>query len=248
MYIGIGIGTDTQPAQRGFTPTQIGGTLLWLDAADSNTLFQTVGGAAATADGNPVGEWKDKSGNGRNGTNTLTGRPTLKTGIYNGRNTVRFNGTSNFLSLPNFYNLGTDDFTAFIVTKVNTPSVYTVVFEQSNAGLAGRLIFFVGPFAQKYQYYHGNGYVGAGINGTSTNIIYKAISNGTSRSFSISNGTPLTATLADFNSLGNFTYLGNSGYNEYLNGDINEVLFYDRALSAGDQTLIYNYLAAKWGI
>jgi hypothetical protein len=247
MYIGIGVGTDTQPAQRGFTPTQIGGTLLWLDAADSNTLFQTVGGAAATADGNPVGEWKDKSGNGRNGTNTLTGRPTLKTGIYNGRNTVRFNGTSNFLSLPNFYNLGTDDYTAFIVTKVNTPASFTVIFEQAAPASARRFVFFVGSGAQRYQYYH-NSFVGSGILGTSINSIFKAVSSGTSRSFSINNGTPATATLADFDSTGNFTYLGNSSYNEYLNGDICEVLFYNRALSAGDQTLIYNYLAAKWGI
>lgn len=247
MYIGIGVGTDTQPAQRGFTPTQVGGTLLWLDAADSNTLFQTVGGAAATADGNPVGEWKDKSGNGRNGTNTLTGRPMLKTGIYNGRNTIRFNGTSTFLSLPNFYNLGTDDYTAFIVTKVNTPAAFTVIFEQAAPAGAARFVFFVGSGAQRYQYYH-NTFVGSGILGTSINVIFKAVSNGTNRSFSVNNGTPVSATIADFNSTGNFTYLGNSLYNEYLNGDVSEVLFYNKALSAGDQTLIYNYLSAKWGI
>ncbi len=247
MYIGIGVGTDTQPAQRGFTPTQIGGTLLWLDAADSNTLFQTVGGAAATADGNPVGEWKDKSGNGNNGTNTLAGRPTLKTGIYNGRNTIRFNGTSNFLSLPNFYNLGTDDFTVFIVTKANASATSRIMLEQFSAGAANRVVFYAGSTPQKFLYYH-NASVGAGFLTNNANSIFKAVSSGTSRSFNVNGGVPQSATLADCNTGGNLTYLGNSPFNEYFTGDISEVIIYNKALSAGDQTLVYNFLAAKWGI
>lgn len=246
MFVGIGIGTEVQPAQRAFSPTQVGDTLLWLDAADPATLFQTVGGVAASADGNPVGSWLDKSGKGNHATNTLTARPTLKVNVYNGRNTVRFDGTNDFLSLPSIGNLGTIDFTAYIVTKVNTPAAFTVMFEQSNAGASNRVVFFVGSGSQKYQYYH-NAFVGAGITATSVNRVFKAISNGTNRSFTVDAVTPLSATLADVSTTGGITYLGNSAYGEYLNGDICEVIFYSFALSATQQTIVNTYLKNKWG-
>src|SRR5687768_8105823 len=42
-----------------------GGLQLWLDAADSNTLFQDTAGPGVTPanNGDPVGVWRDKSGN-----------------------------------------------------------------------------------------------------------------------------------------------------------------------------------------
>lgn len=246
MFIGVGLGTEVQPAQRAFSPTQVGDTLLWLDASDPATLFQTVGGVAASADGNPVGSWLDKSGKGNHASNTLTARPTLKTNIYNGRNTLRFDGTNDYLLLPSIGNLGTIDFTAYIVTKVNTPPAWTVIFEQSNAGASNRVVFFVGSGSQIYRYYH-NTYVGAGISATSVNRIFKVISNGNNRSYTIDSVAPLSATLADISTTGGITYLGNSVYNEYLTGDISEVIFYNSALSTDQQAVVNTYLKNKWG-
>lgn len=53
----------------------------WYDADDLTTLFQDAAGTIpVTADGDPVGRWEDKSGNGRHWTQSTSGaRPTYHT-------------------------------------------------------------------------------------------------------------------------------------------------------------------------
>ena len=69
-------------------------------AADSSTLFDaTSGGSAVAADGG-VARFEDKSGNGRHYTQSTSGdRPLRKTGIQNGRDILRFDGTSDRMSV-----------------------------------------------------------------------------------------------------------------------------------------------------
>lgn len=244
------------PNGQAWSPTSVSNLLVWLDANDSLTLFQTSGGTAASADGDLVGSWLDKSGNNNHGTNTLTARPTLKTGLYNGKNCLRFDG-NDYLSLPNFHNLGTDDSTMFIVARTDTPGYYVVLFEQKGAG-GGRYVHYTAGVAGGIRYYsYHNGSVGqpdpwvtqSFASGTLfvPNSIIKTVRSGTTSSFSINNGAAKTGTLADFDSSGGFTYLGNSLYNEYMRGDICEVLCYGRALSDAEQTLVNSYLKNKWG-
>ena len=66
-----------------WNPLQISGLQLWLDAADASTL--TVAGSAVT-------QWRDKSGNSRNATGSLS--PTLVQGIQNKLPAIYFNGAS----------------------------------------------------------------------------------------------------------------------------------------------------------
>ena len=91
--------------QRTFSPVDIPGLQLWLDAADSSTVTGT----------SPVTAWNDKSGNGNNA--TATGTPTLSTGGGFGTSspqTLSFNGTSWFQG-----NMGisTTTLTAFVVAS-----------------------------------------------------------------------------------------------------------------------------------
>jgi hypothetical protein len=83
-----------------WTPAQIS-TYQWVRAADSSTLFDaTSGGSAVAADGG-VARFEDKSGNGRHYTqSTSADRPLRKTGIQNGRDVLRFDGTSDRMSVP----------------------------------------------------------------------------------------------------------------------------------------------------
>ena len=86
----------------GFSPLSLS-PALWLDASDASTLFQSNGGAAAAADGDPVGYWLDKSGNGRHLTQTSgINKPLLKLSVKNSRNGVQFNGTSAFLNMTSY--------------------------------------------------------------------------------------------------------------------------------------------------
>jgi len=71
---------------------------LWLDAADSNTLYDAVSGGALVGAGGAVARWEDKSGNGRHATQaTLGNRPTRTVGAQNTRDALRFNGSSSFM-------------------------------------------------------------------------------------------------------------------------------------------------------
>lgn len=68
-------------------------TALWLDAADTATLFTTNSGSTLATDGSEVGRWEDKSGNSRHFTNsTSASRPTKSV------NSVDFDGIDDFLS------------------------------------------------------------------------------------------------------------------------------------------------------
>lgn len=71
----------------------------WLDADDPATWFQDSAlTTPATADGDPIGGLKDKSGRGRHATQaTSTKRGALKLGVQNTRNAVDLDGSDDFL-------------------------------------------------------------------------------------------------------------------------------------------------------
>lgn len=75
-----------------WTPSEIS-TALWLDGADSSTLFDaTSGGSLVAADG-AIARWEDKSGNGRHITQSNGGaRPLRRLSILNGLDAVHFSG------------------------------------------------------------------------------------------------------------------------------------------------------------
>lgn len=75
-----------------WTPKSVSMLSLWLDATDASTI---------TKDGSDlVTEWKDKSGNQRHATATGTGRPTWVADGMNDKASLDFNGSSNFMTLP----------------------------------------------------------------------------------------------------------------------------------------------------
>ena len=71
---------------------------LWLDGADSSTLFDAVSGGSLVAPAGTVARWEDKSGNARHVVQSNSGlRPTRESSIQNGLSVLRF--TSDVLSI-----------------------------------------------------------------------------------------------------------------------------------------------------
>ena len=102
-------------------PKTIGGLSLWLDANDSNTLFDSdTGGNIVTSDSASVGRWQDKSGNNRHLTQSIqTDRPLLKTLIKNKKNILRFDGSSDFLRLDSAFMYSAGSCSVFVVVALN---------------------------------------------------------------------------------------------------------------------------------
>jgi len=82
-----------------FTPTEIPGLALWLDASDAATLFQDAAATTpATATSDPVGAWLDKSGNARHATQSLAASRPVVGSLGSGRGLV-FDSNDSLLSL-----------------------------------------------------------------------------------------------------------------------------------------------------
>jgi hypothetical protein len=122
-------------------PTSIPSCAMWLDGADSTTMFQnTAGTTPITADGQTIAAWRDKSANGYLFIQpTTANQPVYKTGIRNGSSITRWNGTSTGLqsstTLP-FYtsaSSGGSFFFVFMVTSNNTQR-FLMTYQNQTSG------------------------------------------------------------------------------------------------------------------
>lgn len=266
MQISIGLSPANPATPKGaFSPSSIAGLQLWLDASDSTTLFtDSAGSTPATADGDPVGRWADKSGNTAHALQTDgVQKPALKLAIKNGKSVCRFNSTSSKM-------LGT------LLTK-NTDCTIVAVVRMNTSDNSFRAVCITGllnsttPNSERV---HGLLKLNNSLNkllsscfsvasdgnpsqsmGANWASAFATFSNtaGTNKSRIWVNGTAAVGdpkTIPAVTDQGFVFYIGR-GYQsntEFWNGDIAELMIYNLALDATDQTSIQDYLNAKWGV
>lgn len=119
-----------RPRATGFSPKSIPGLALWLDASAIGSLFQDTNAAtASTANPNPVGYWKDLSGNGKHATQgTANNRPIISPALRNGKTVLRFDGLNSL----------DGDFLGFTATAMQT--VFAVCYVNTASGSLNSLI------------------------------------------------------------------------------------------------------------
>lgn len=241
-------------AAKAFSPSNISGLQLWLDATTG--LFDaTSGGNAVTTDGSAVARWEDQSGNGYHATQgTSNNRPVLKTSIQNGKNILRFDGSNDVLlatisaSSPR---------TTFAVAKIaSTTAAWRGLWAFNGSGTDGSLIFIFqqagsandklagGRAAAGYEITYSiapgtNFFVGSQIN-TLTKV---------SGRLNKSSAGSLTHSSLSIGA-GNETRIGAGRVvgSENWYGDIAEIISYNSELTTSDIESVENYLASKWGI
>jgi hypothetical protein len=120
---------------------------LWLDAADSSTLFSDTAGNILSDSGGLVRRWNDKSTNNRHVTEA-TNPPTRQTSIQNSRDIIRYTGSQKLAhssnSVWNFLHNGSSPYYIFIVARFGTISepdaLYTLIdtaaFASANIGFS----------------------------------------------------------------------------------------------------------------
>lgn len=240
-----------------FSPSDISGLQLWLDANDLTTLWQDSGASTPVAsDGDPVGAWTDKSTNGYLPIQATTGnKPTYKTGIQNGLPVLRFDG-GDFLEAT---------FNAFF-----QPGTLFVVYQSTNDEEVGCLYdgYLASSPANDIQIFsdtrtatkrHANWRAGAAdkfidqATKCSAATFYISVTQAEIPGDSASgwrDGIP-QANIVTSISPGtgeDTTRIGqrqSSGLSH--TGDIGQILAYDSALSITDINSVGNYLADKWG-
>jgi hypothetical protein len=229
-----------------FSPTMFDNLQFWLDASQ---LTGFTNGQALTT-------WVDKSTNAYSG--TATGGPTYQTNVINSLPIVRFNGSSQYVNFGNVLNMGVSSLNMFAVYKQNTSGSPTAVFgKTSYRGNAGRWVL-TRDSSTLFLFEGSSGGATAGYSDSSTS--FQINSGGWDRTTItiFQNGTSAgTAPLVNSANLSNSDPLvvgaypnGSGGFppQYYMNGDIAELLVYNRALSTPDRQTVEGYLAWKWGL
>jgi hypothetical protein len=226
----------------GFSPSDVSGLILWLDATDLTTLWQeSTRSTQVASDGDPVGAWDDKSGNGNHWTQATAGdRPVYKedfntsyAGILKAADNDMLDGSMSESS---------GEWTMFFVLDQVATGGYIIDFQ------TGRLL--VGYLGAVLGYYDGSGWRTGTEVTTSPCVTTVKLDSTDSTSATIHvNQVSSQTTAYTERALGG----GQGLFNTYgggipIDGYIASVLIYTGVLSAGDISSVEDYLADRYGI
>ena len=246
-----------RPRATGFNPKSISGLQAWYDAADSSTLFQNSDGTSAVAaTDDPVGYWGDKSGNGRNLTQTTNNnRPLYKPASRNGKGDLLFDGTDDKFAVTSASRLDiTNDFTCIAMLQntsgsgsylsLGRASGTNGITLYTNAGVDDYRAILKATAAWATDFVLSPNPVGR----TSPRRVV-VIRNGAATTLGVSGFSEVSIT----GSAGPITYNGTQlqigGPNDgHWAGNISEILIWNKALSASERTAAQNYISKKWGL
>jgi hypothetical protein len=252
---GIGLGLSGYRLKTGPStiPESIGGLQLWLDGSDLTTLYQSSGGSLANSDGDPLGYWIDKSGNGKHATQLSgTNKPSVRLNVKNGLSVVRMDGVSSRLIESTL--------------SLNAPYSIFCVAKRSGGDATGRL-FHLGASQDQFLYLGtlgSDGYAWFNGNGTTWNSVANTTPSRTWGSgFHFFGGTNSSGTAVPYwdtytqdsingttaQSTGYaFGYLPTLSSIQRFGGDICEFLIYGKLLASSEIGKLSGYLNDKWGV
>ena len=231
-----------------FSPASVQGLVLWLDAGQG--LFQSTGGAAATANADPVGQWMDQSGNARHGTQATTAaKPTLRLNQVNGRPALRFDGADDFFSLA-AWPAGATSGELFLVVKLVADPPSDSTSGLWSIGASGSDTHF--PYIENNIYDDCLSTVRKNLGDplpslSSAYHIYSVASAAGAWTARL-DGATLFTTATNTYGVAASPKLGQSLSTRVLNGHIAEFFAYSSVLSAPDRVSVLTHLSTKYAI
>jgi hypothetical protein len=117
-----------------FTPLTLS-PALWLDGADASTLFQERSSPTtlAASDSDPVGTWRDKSGNARHfASSSDAKRPTRKLATHAGKSSILFDGVDDTFSVTSSILGGLSGWTIYMARQWDLPASAATGFAGGN--------------------------------------------------------------------------------------------------------------------
>lgn len=212
-------------------------------------------------DGQPVTAWTDGSGSG-NSAVSGTGAPTLVANGLNGQPVLRFDGVDDFFTLPSGFEDFTGGISLYVVAKTSAlqPGFKLVALgngaNQQNivlgrAGSTSGLQYFTDNSAGAVGWFNTPGGLSAG--GAAVYSVLQQPGTANSPAFAEvgRNGSSLYGDYVFVPpvAMRSVNYIGKSYWNEGMfEGDIAEILLYDRTLDSADQTAVLDYIEQKYGL
>lgn len=236
-----------------FSPLNLPGLALWLDASDTASMFDATTGGSVVTNGGAVARWQDKSGNGRNATQgTANNRPTFNTNKQNGLPSLTFDGTNDSLATASFAH--SQPLTVFVLqrlTSTTTQPFYSRIIEHgdnngfaiicADSGVPNRAVsvqYASSSFTRGPAPVTSPTLLEMYVDSSATRNVYLNI-NGVDQIATTRTGTPTTTGVL---TISNYT----GGGNYYMPQEMYEIVYYNRFLSSNERTLIRNYLNRKW--
>lgn len=201
-----------------WTPAQIS-TALWLDAADSSTI---------TLNGSNVSQWSDKSGNGRNATQTTASSQPTYTTDSNGKPTLSYDGTNDVL---NFSAINARTF--FMVTRAGATNQDAMLWGHSTVPFHSAAGTILSSFSSA-SVLNGEKYVNGVSRPSATDYIAVSLSNRIIEFVTTANVSAST--------------IGNDprGPSRFLRGTVQEAIIITGAIDTATRQQLEGYLAWKW--
>ena len=238
----IRVQSSSAPNPASAVPTS--GLQQWL-RADSGSIYTA----------NPI--WQDQSGNGHDATASAT-PPSLTYDGHYCKPTFVFSGNQSFsFNLPI---AGWSQMTVFLVARATTDGPPGAYYSQNSAILWTENAQWGNTFVSPYQTHL---YARFGTKQTGNNLSYTRPGGGIGQDFTITraehnlgtdslfvNGVRVFQQTGKLSVLGGVSGAGTIGEGingTYFNGEISEILVYDRVLSTNETALVENYLANKYG-
>jgi hypothetical protein len=223
-------------------------------ALDAGTLVGTV------ANGGSVLTWRDQSGLLNNAT-AGTGAPTFISSGIGGKPVVRFDGNNDYLTLPNGFSNFTSGISLYVIARPTVlQSGFKLLALGNGAGQQNIVLGRAGSTSGLQYFTDGAGgttwfNTAAGLVANESALLSLVQDGGAANSIVsasvLKNGAveggqgvyvpPVTSR--------GVNYIGKSYWTEGIfQGDIAEVILYNRKLSAAEQASIYSYLETKYGV
>lgn len=232
----------------------------------SNLLLWLRSDIGINATSGSVNSWADQSGNGNNATNSGAARPTLSTGSANSAilNSVTFNGSSQFLSLPtDFANL-TSGLSVFAMVKPSASVATGTPFVCGNSSNNDAAILKITSSGTNAALFAFNGATSSNVTTSSNPISTSAFqlveavyTPGSSPSTGVGKvyvGGTLQATATNMvqnlnNTSRTLNRIGTgTGSTEWFGGDICEILVYSNPVSDSQRKSIESYFLSKYNV
>lgn len=222
-----------------FSPSDIAGQLLWLDANAITGLN----------DSDPVGAWEDSSTSNNDATQGTAGKkPLYKTNIANGKPGLLFDGTDDQLVLTGFPTIGGATFPDMAYFFVAQPLTGTDTYSTWLSAGASNGFWFKGD-TKKLSFYTASDHLNStAINFSETHLWSLEQVGGSSgdSQFYLDGTADGTHTGVGLQWAPNS--IGDDSGSETFKGYLFEMLVYTTALSAQNRSDLTAYLKTKYGI
>lgn len=214
------------------TPKSLSGLTFWLDADAPSTIAQATG----------VSQWSDKSASNNNVVQaTGSKQPSYVQNILNGKPVVRFTAASS----------------QTMTTSTNFASPVSVIYVSRQtgggnsrmlSGLANNWLLGYWNGCHQQAYFEGWVTSSCGTPASTTSWYIQSVVETGSLSTYYEDGTQIASNANGVAGPNGFSLNGYLGTSEFSNGDIAEIVVYNRALSTAEREKIEGYLANKWGL